>query len=351
MAEVSNSNKSKTKPKNKVKNKNRFFPVIVAGFICTLIAVSGGYGAWYFFSVKANGAEHRQKLAAVVKNTFSANKPIPEIAVAENSKPQENVSPVVSRTVLGAAAEPTPETTPTAEVIKTEKKEETSEAKTPTIEGVVFVKGGETTIGGGKTEKPVQRIIVDDFYIAETEVTNKQYAEFIAETKRKPPTGWNSKGFPNGTGELPVTNVSFADADAYCKWLSKKSGSEVRLPNEAEWERAAKGEENFAYPWGNEWDKKAATTKGKISKVKSYERNKSPFGAYDMCGNVWEWTADAEQNSKGKPLYENGQLLRVLKGGSAEDEPSTLTTSWSHGIAENFKAGIIGFRYIVAKSA
>jgi toxoflavin biosynthesis protein ToxD len=349
MANVSKKKNSKSQIKSGAKKQSRFFPVILAGFVCTVIAVSGGYGAWYFTGVKAKGAENREKLAAQVSSVFSANKPEAKVAEVEKSSEQV-VLPIAQPTpTLIATPETAPEPTPSPEIAETEKKEETSVPETPIIKGVVFVKGGETTTGGDDKDKPLQRKFVDDFYIAETEVTNGQYAEFIIETKRKAPMAWNKQKFPTGAEEFPVTDVSFADVTAYCEWLSKKIGAEVRLPTEIEWERAAKGDENYKYPWGNEWDKKAVTTKGKVGSVKSFEKNKSAFGAYDMSGNVWEWTSETVLNSKGKPMYDKGQAQRLVKGGSAGDEAATLTTGESHAVPENFKDKIVGFRYVVVK--
>jgi formylglycine-generating enzyme len=347
MANVSKKNISKPQKGSGIKKRSRFFPVILAGFVCAIIAVSGGYGAWYFFSVKANGQENRQNIISKLTGVFSSKQPNtiePDPIIVEK---QSEI--VVQPTVIPTMTV-TPE--PTPDIVEKEKKEETS-APEPTItdiDGVVFVKGGEVTVGGGKTDKPVQRIIIKDFYIAETEVTNSQYGEFIADTKRKPPQGWEKNTFAKGMEDFPVTNVSFADADAFCKWLSKKRGVEVRLPNEVEWERAAKGEEDFIYPWGNDWDKNALTNKGNIGKVKSFEKNKSPFGAYDMVGNVWEITADVELNSNKKPVFSNGQLVRIVRGGSAKDTSKVLvTTRWDTVRDSELKNDLIGFRYIVVK--
>lgn len=351
MANVSNKKGSKlqnNKNNSGLKKRSRFFPVVLAGLICAVTSVAGGYGAWYFFSVKANGQENRQKVVAKLTDVFVGNKVEPFNAVSENkteivSQPNPEPTPV-------ALPKQSPEQTPIIEITPTENKEETSAPKEPIIDGVVFVKGGEVNTGGDKTEKPLKRTFVNDFYIAETEVTNKQYALFVSETKRKPPIGWNSKtGFPNGMDEFPVTHISYQDAESFCIWLSKKNGVEIRLPNEVEWERAAKGENNFIYPWGNDWEKNAATVRGKVGKVKSFEKNKSPFGAYDMAGNVWELTSDVELNSNQKPVYTNKQLNRIVRGGSAlEDGREFLvTTRWDTVPDSEIKRDNIGFRYVV----
>jgi toxoflavin biosynthesis protein ToxD len=338
------------KKKNNVKKSSRFFPVILASFICTLLAISSGYGTWYFFGVKAKGQENREKLIANLTSVFSKDKT--EIKSIETEKQPEDVSQVIATPTPATIVAATPQLTSIPENSETENKQETSESKLPITEGVVFVKGGETITGGGKTEKPLKRIMVDDFYIAETEVTNKQYAEFVADTKQKTPFGWDKKGYQKGLDDFPVTNISYNDAESFCKWLAKKIGAEVRLPNEVEWERAAKGEENLVYPWGNEWEKNCATLNGKVGKVKSFEKNKSPFGVYDMSGNVWELTADVELNSNQKPVYTNGQLNRIVRGGSALEEKKEflMTSRWDTVSDSGVKRDNIGFRYIVLKS-
>ncbi len=354
MANVSKKKSLKSQNKNGLKKPSRLFPVFIAGIVCTLTAVFFGYGTWYFFSVKAHGLENRQKLISSVTGIFTPKKS--ETKPSDSEKQPEVVSPVVATTPITPEPSPTPEPilqpTPT-EVAETEKKEETSNPEQPIIEGVVFVKGGETVIGGGKTQRPVQRKIVEDFYIAETEVTNKQYAEFVSETKRKPPVGWDNKGFPKGLDMFPVTNISFDDADSFCKWLSKKLNTEVRLPTDFEWEHAAKGNEEYLYPWGNEWDKNAAVVRGKVGNVKKFEKNKSPYGAYDMSGNVWELTSDVQLNIKQKPLYTNGELKRIVRGGSAADESKDflVTTRWYPVADSQIKSDVIGFRFVVAKQS
>jgi formylglycine-generating enzyme required for sulfatase activity len=356
MANVSKKKNLKSQNKTGLKKPSRLFPVFTAGIICTLSAVFFGYGAWYFFSVKANGTENRQKLVSSVTGLFTPKKT--EIKSAEPETQPEVVSVAVASTPTpllepSPTPEPVLQPTPPEVAAETEKKEETSNPEQPIIEGVVFVKGGETVIGGGKTERAVQRRIVNDFYIAETEVTNKQYAEFVTETKRKPPVGWSNKGFPKGLDMYPVTNINYNDADSFCKWLSKKLNVEVRLPTDFEWEHAAKGEEEYLYPWGNDWDKNAAVVRGKVGSVKKFEKNKSPYGAYDMSGNVWELTSDVELNSKQKPRYTNGELVRIIRGGSAAEESKDflVTTRWYSFPESEIKSNLIGFRYVVVKSS
>ena len=150
-------------------------------------------------------------------------------------------------------------------------------------------------LGGTDSTVPAQKVAVDPFFISETEVTNHQYQEFLKETNHRAPGGWKNGDFPPGAANEPVTAVTWQDAVDYCQWLSTKVGATVRLPLEAEWELAARGPQGLKYPWGNEWDDRAAASENKhgfVHAVKSYPAGRSPCGAYDMAGNVWEWVAD-----------------------------------------------------------
>ena len=121
------------------------------------------------------------------------------------------------------------------------------------------------------------------------------------------PRYWEDDRF-NGE-DSPVVGVSWYEAEAFANWQSNESGMELRLPTEAEWEKAARGTDGRIFPWGNDWDptrvnycdsncdqswKDAAGDDGYAftAPVGSYPDGVSPYGALDMAGNVWEWTAD-----------------------------------------------------------
>jgi len=155
---------------------------------------------------------------------------------------------------------------------------------------MVLVPAGEFVMGSeaGPSERPVRRVFLDAYYIDTYEVTNGLYGKFLQATRRHEPRYWKDARVndPN----QPVVGVTWYDAEAYCHWSGK------RLPTEAEWEKAARGTDGRISPWGNQWDSARASTSdggsGKLSPVGSYEAGKSPYGAYDMAGNVWEWVAD-----------------------------------------------------------
>lgn len=286
---------------------SRLWPLSIAGAVCFLVALILGCSTWYFFGT------NRRQAAAVRPPLVQTTAPTPD----------------------QAAATPTPPV-----------------KRAPS--GELPVPGGEVALGGEGTDVPLRRELVSPFLIAETEVTNAQYREFVRATKRQVPEHWKGGDFPAGAADEPVTNVSWPDAVDYCAWLSEQIGATVRLPTEAEWERAARGDENLKYPWGNEWNERAAVSKetnGRIRPVKSYEENRSPFGAYDMVGNVWEWVSDEARDAQGRPILSEkaGLPQRVIKGGSAYDLRIFLTATYHYYYLERFGSEKLGFRYIVLR--
>jgi formylglycine-generating enzyme required for sulfatase activity len=166
----------------------------------------------------------------------------------------------------------------------------------PEERSMAVVPAGEFMMGsstGDADEQPVHRIYVDAFLMDKYEVTVEQYAAFLQAKWIAPPMDWKTMNQPSHQ-KRPVVNVDWPKADAYCKWVGK------RLPTEAEWEKAARGTDGRFYPWGNELPTRVHANLSKetwsnhwvLSTVGMYEDGKSPYGIYDMAGNVWEWVAD-----------------------------------------------------------
>ncbi|GJL78894.1 MAG: hypothetical protein NPINA01_18830 [Nitrospinaceae bacterium] len=136
-------------------------------------------------------------------------------------------------------------------------------------------------------EGPARHVLLDAFHLDKYEVSNKQYGEFIKATGHPAPAYWDDHR--RNKPEQPVSGVNWHDATAYCGWANK------RLPTEAEWEKAARGPEGYKYPWGNDLDSSKANFGRKqeyTANVGSFPEGKSPYGAYNMAGNVFEWVQD-----------------------------------------------------------
>lgn len=162
---------------------------------------------------------------------------------------------------------------------------------------------------------PARRVFLPSFYIDRYEVTNGDYFRFVEAKGFARLPDWPS-GRPRPDQErLPVTYVDWEEANAYCQWLGK------RLPTEQEWEKAARGPDGWIYPWGNFFDYRRANIGGLRSgpmPVGSFSRGRSPYGAEDLIGNVWEWTADWYGPYPGS-AYQSGDFgtrYRVARGNS-----------------------------------
>jgi len=179
-------------------------------------------------------------------------------------------------------------------------------------------------------EQPQRKIDLSEYFIGKYQVTNREYQAFVRDTNQKPPKDWDGDQFLSEKGGHPVVNVSWEDANAYCKWLSLKTGKSYRLPTEAEWEKAARGNDGRLYPWGNDMDsKRANTTESNINNTSDVglfsPQGDSPYGCGDMIGNVWEWCNDwfdrdgyksILQSENKNPQGPRQGLSRVVRGGS-----------------------------------
>jgi len=224
-----------------------------------------------------------------------------------------------------------------------------------------FWMGSET---GRMDERPRHRVELDAYLIDAYEVTNTRYALFVEAGGYSTPSLWSPSGWawknrlhvslpahwanPMWNEPMqPVVGVSWFEAEAFCRYVGK------RLPTEAEWEKAARGDDERAFPWGNEWD--ASRTNGPPDgsvtvRVGSYPTGVSPNGVHDMAGNVWEWVVDwyesdyyarsPERNPPGPP---SGRA-RVLRGGAWGYSPVNLRASARYAAGPGTRSPDIGFR-------
>lgn len=193
---------------------------------------------------------------------------------------------------------------------------------------LLYVPAGTFSMGsvnGNHDEKPVHTVYLEAFWIDQTEVTNAMYvkcaaAEVCDEPISKSSVTRNDYYGASKFDNYPVIYVTWEDASAYCTWAGR------RLPTEAEWEKAARGENGFTYPWGNDTPDNNLLNynshMGDTVAVGSYPQGASPYGALDLAGNVWEWVSDwyASNYYQGSPvLNPQGPASgrdRVLRGGS-----------------------------------
>ncbi len=228
-----------------------------------------------------------------------------------------------------------------------------------------FIMGSDTDL---PNEAPMHEIYLDAYYIGKTEVTNAEYYRFWLETG-----GAGSEHTPISYGgafgtwpeiaktkpEHPVTGVSWHSAGAYAAWRG------MRLPTEAEWEKAARGTDARRWPWGNTFKQRIKNTNthanvwnqsgAHLQPVASYATGVSPYGAQDMAGNVWEWVADwysetfyhhtPDRNPKGPTVGSR----RVVRGGSWLNAEMLARCSTRIGQYPEIGTSFIGFR--LAKDA
>lgn len=242
---------------------------------------------------------------------------------------------------------------------------------TITVRGteMIYIPAGEFLMGSDEddNEKPVHEVYLDGFYAARHPVTNVQYREFVTATEHRSPRHWKGITYPEGKGDHPVVWVSWHDARAYCSWLSEKTGQEIRLPTEAEWEKAARGTDGRKYPWGNEFDRSKCNTKqlvmyhaapvgvGDTTPVGKYSpEGDSPYGVADMAGNVFEWTSSLYKPYPYDPGDGREDFLAhrrpALRGGAFFDlRPSVRCAfrSWYGPVLRDYHLGI-GFRVVVS---
>jgi len=175
--------------------------------------------------------------------------------------------------------------------------------------GMVYIPPGSFIMGSDDRadKNPLKKVNLKGFFIDKYEVTNREYAEFVRATGRKPPSHWGGKSPPEGNEDLPVVGISYEDAKAFAAWRGK------RLPTEQEWEKAAGWDDEsgtkLTFPWGNRFVSGNANTgdTGGPAKGGSFINDRSPFGVYDMAGNVSEFTA----------TLRDGKV--VVRGGSYND--------------------------------
>lgn len=234
------------------------------------------------------------------------------------------------------------------------------------VSDMVRIPAGEFTMGSEADDpdaQPVHQVQLHAFAISRYEVTNAQYAHFLngthgstdrcaghvcLDTKLENPQSHilSRQGryvVETGYEDHPVTNVSWYGAKAYCEHVG------MRLPTEAEWEKAARGTDGRRYPWGDVADPtrlNAAHRRGETAPVGSYPEGVSPYGVHEMAGNVWEWTADWYTAYPGSS-YANaffGKKYKVVRGGSWNHPDSDARAAHRDLAHPARRIHVVGFR-------
>lgn len=195
------------------------------------------------------------------------------------------------------------------------------------LETTILIPAGSFMMGtnlesANDTDRPQHSVELPAYRIDKYPVTNAQYARFVAATGHRSPLDWKEGKIPVGALLRPVTMVNWYDASAYAKWAGK------RLPTEAEWEKAARGTDGRRWPWGNTMDPANLNTyynMGSTTDVNVYAKGVSPYGVFDMAGNVNQWTEDNFLPYKGSVAAAEvfkGKVARVL---SSEDRSKKVS--------------------------
>lgn len=264
------------------------------------------------------------------------------------------------------------------------------------IDSLVEAYGGNGERYKVETERYPLRL--PEFYIARTEVTVEQFAGFVQATGHQttaeqrgwglvkideqwvqtPGASWrNPRGPGSDTADRPrhpVTQVSWFDTQLFCKWLDEaldpairtlmhEKGWVLRLPTEAEWEKAASGPNGLVFPWGNQEPSPALCNYGMrlkdTTRVDQYPAGQSPYGILDMSGNVWEWTASLWGSKESDPPlpypYDpndgredpNAIGPRVMRGGSYHDAPWIIRCAFRHRHPQRNSIDCGGFRLVL----
>lgn len=240
-------------------------------------------------------------------------------------------------------------------------------------EEMVRIPAGEFIMGSDKkidrvayrSEFPQRRVYLDAYEIDKYEVTNLHYLKYILATGKLPQLDWRYDGgnFQESMANHPIMHVSWYDADNYCRWAGK------RLPSEAEWEKAARGEDGRLNPWGNQSAGLSRANFGRtglsgpvrdrperllmyppLISVDKYDNAVSPYGLYQTLGNVSEWVNDwydqdyykaaPDRNPKGP---ETG-TQKAFRGGGWMDSTTTMRVAMRNGTDPTTKINWMGFR-------
>lgn len=268
-------------------------------------------------------------LALLIAACQPAPTAAPEVVPTSTPRAEASVTPPPTQIPATIPASPIVEPTSAPETVKISPKDGMTQ---------IFIPEGVFTMGGmdvhrKDNELPAHEVYLSAYWMDQVEVTNGMYNLCVQTGACRPPAQVRSDNRAEYFGnpefqDYPVVLVTWFDANAYCQW------AERRLPTEAEWERAARGDDKRNFPWGdelpNQYNSNSLNIVGDTTRVGTYAEGASPFGVLDMAGNVAEWVADRYRpDYYGISPFENPtgpdesvvfNDLRVIRGGSFQDD-------------------------------
>ena len=300
-------------------------------------------------------AQHVQTRQAILETESRLSATLDTVAkTADISEVSTKLSELKSLLQQQTAVSPTP--TP-------ETKEQPHQAYEPEL---CIVPSGSFIMGVDTPSTPeyeYQHIVdLPTYAISRYPITNVLYAAFIKKTNHRRPSDWRGGRMPADKEDFPIVYVSWHDAQVYCQWLSEQTNKRYRLPTEAEWEKAARGEEGLLYPWGNEWQDGVCNCNGRgLTAVNAYPSGQSVYGCEDMLGNAREWTSTLWGADYRIPEYmypyqiddredneASNYILRVTRSCSFRDDPRQAGSTLRRCYAPENKNAHRGFRVILA---
>ncbi len=244
----------------------------------------------------------------------------------------------------------------------------TTDAVAAVPKGMVVIPAGKSLLGdalGEPDEQPPTRIELDSFAIDRYPVSNNQYQQFLQAQRVAGPVlklpwaekyNWKGSAYPEGRGDQPTILITRDEAEAYCRWRGA-----MRLPSEAEWEKAARGPTGHRYPWGNDWQAghcEAVAGMDVPDRVGMCPQRDSAYGVSDLVGGVFEWTSDSYSAYDRTFLHPNANewlvtfdpLMYSVRG-SPPGQVGPATASYSRSGQNGYQRGRVGFRCVKERTA
>jgi len=264
---------------------------------------------------------------------------------------------VVVVTATSAPPTETPAPEPTATLVPVPLSGPQNGTTMKWVEGstLVYIPSSEFVMGNGGFDAPIRTVALDGFWMYETKVTNRMYAQCVAVGNCTAPTAelggpvYSNPQYANH----PVVGVTWDQSQAYCGW------AQGQLPTEAQWEKAARGTGGNVYPWGNDSPAcdflNMSFCSGRTSEVDAFPDGVSPYGLFDMAGNLFEWVNDwyGETYYSGAPVSnptgpDSGQY-RSIRGSSFESDFDQVESAMRHFGAQAYHSRDLGFRCAVTE--